>query len=93
MGSMPDDFPISLRSWPLKNQDPMGALPTLIERIDQQRGGFRNITEESLRQEIAEEEAAAAAGEDHAVSDGGEGEPDRLKALMEARAEMLHNIQ
>jgi mediator of RNA polymerase II transcription subunit 17 len=71
----------------------MGALPTLIERIDQQRGGFRNITEESLRQEIAEEEAAAAAGEDHAVSDGGEREPDRLKALMEARAEMLHNIQ
>ena len=71
----------------------MSALPTLIERIDQNRGGFRNITEESLQREIAEEEAAAAAGENHAASDGEEEEPDRLKALMEARAEMLHNIQ
>lgn len=91
---MPDDFPISLKSWPLKNQDPASTLPTFYQRIEQQRGGFRNVTEESLRQEIAEEEAAAAAGEDNANSDGEkEEEPDRLKALMEAKTEMFHHIQ
>lgn len=94
MGSMPDDFPISLRSWPLKKQDPSSELNTLMSRILLQRGEFRNITEESLRQEIAEEEAAAAAGEDTADSDEEkEEEPDRLKALMEAKQEMFNHIQ
>ena len=94
MGSMPDDFPISLQSWPSKNNDPASTLPTLFQRIFVERGGLRNITEESLRQEIAEEEAAAAAGNEKGASDEEEDEePDRLKELMTARADMLDHIQ
>jgi mediator of RNA polymerase II transcription subunit 17 len=95
MGSIQDDFAISLQSWPLKTPDPIGSLPDLIGRIDEQRGGFRNITEEGLRQEIVEEDAAAVAGEDAVSEDGEEKEeeePDRVKALQDARMVMLHNI-
>ena len=95
MDSMPSDFPISLQSWPSKNNDPATALPTFFSRIYAERGGLRNITEESLRQEVAEEEAAAAAGKDNGGSqdEEAEEEPDRLKELMTARAEMLDHIQ
>jgi hypothetical protein len=59
-----------------------------------ERGGLRNATEESLRQEIADEEAAATAGEVHgAREEPAVEEPDRLKELMAAREEMLEHIQ
>jgi len=48
-----------------------------------------------LRQEIVEEDAAAVAGEDAVSEDGEEKEeeePDRVKALQDARMVMLHNI-
>lgn len=91
MGSMPSDLPISLQSWPSKNNDPASALPVFFSRIYAERGGLRNITEEGLRQEIAEEEA----GKDNGASDDEEAdeEPDRLNELMTARAEMLDHIQ
>jgi mediator of RNA polymerase II transcription subunit 17 len=94
MGSMPEDFPISLQSWPSKNNDPATALPTFFQRIYVERGGLRNITEQSLRQEIAHEEAAAAAGGNGAVEEEqAEEKPDRMKELMTARADMLDHIQ
>lgn len=94
MGSLPQDFPISLQSWPPKNADPASALPTFFQRIYIERGGLRNVTEESLRQEIAEEEAAAAAGEDNGdVEEEAAEEPDRMKELLTARADMLDHIQ
>jgi mediator of RNA polymerase II transcription subunit 17 len=95
MGSKSSDFPISLQPSPSK-PDSAGELSSLFARIYDERGGLRNITEESLRQEIAEEEAAAAAGEDNVASDAEEEpeeEPDRLKTLMTARADMLVRIQ
>lgn len=94
MGPMPDDFPISLQSWPSKNDDPANALPTFFKRIYVERGGLRNLTEEGLRQEIADEEAAAAAGNDNGdVEEDQAEEPDRMKELMTARADMLDHIQ
>jgi mediator of RNA polymerase II transcription subunit 17 len=94
MGSLPQDFPISLQPWSSKNNDHARVLPAFFQRVYVERGGLRNVTEESLREEIAEEEAAAAAGEgDGADEEAVEEEPDRAKELMTARADMLDHIQ
>jgi len=52
---------LSLRAWPTKNPN-LDALPNLIPRINEQRGAFRNVTEEGLEEEIR----ASEAGEVHA---------------------------
>lgn len=91
MGSVSNEFPISLRSWPASGHDP-SALPTLIQRINFERGGFLNITEESLRPEIAEEEANGQDDDESSSSDEEE-EPDKLKELMIAREELLREIE
>jgi hypothetical protein len=88
MGSIPPEFPISLRSWPT-DTDFKSDLPELIRRINFERGGFREISEESLRQEIAEEEANA--GDDSSEEDEEE-KPDRTKELFTAREEMIDQI-
>lgn len=87
MGSIP----ISLRSWPSNTQD-SSALPTLIQRINIERGGFLNITEESLRQEIAEQELNGQNEEEESSSEDEE-EPDKVKELMTARDELLKEIE
>jgi mediator of RNA polymerase II transcription subunit 17 len=90
MDSIPNEFLISLQSWPLKEKDPNSALPALIQRINIERGGFRDLSEDGLRQEIAEAEA----GEGEDSSDEEEEEkPDRLKELVTAREEMLQNLE
>lgn len=80
-----------MRSWPSSAHDP-SALPTLIQRINTERGGFLNITEESLRQQIAEEELNGQDEEESSSSEEEE-EPDRLKELMTAREELLREIE
>jgi len=76
MGSIPGNLPISLQAWPTpKNTE---GQPTLIQRIDFERGGFINVTEEGLREEIAEAEAQAQAaldGDEDEESSGEEEEP------------------
>jgi mediator of RNA polymerase II transcription subunit 17, fungi type len=92
MGSLPNGFPVSLKSWPSKPNDAT-ALPTLIQRINLERGGFVNISEESLQQEIAQAEAGDS-GECNGSSDEEEAEePDRAKELMAAREEMVGQIE
>ncbi|KAF4626798.1 hypothetical protein G7Y89_g11358 [Cudoniella acicularis] len=95
MSSIPNEFPISLRSWPSSKANEPSPLPTLIARINLERGGFKDISEESLKQEIAEAEAAASAGEEDGSSDEEDGEeaPDRLKEVMAAREEILSQIE
>lgn len=95
MGSIPNDFPISLKSWPPSSNNDANALPTIIQRINIERGGFRDISEESLRQEIAEAEAAKDDGQEESSSDEEEGqeEPDRMKELIAARSEMMANLE
>lgn len=96
MGSIPNDFRISLQSWPSKHNDPNSSLPGLIQRINFERGSFREISEESLQQEIAEEEARKNGDDDNGTSeeeDEEEEKPDRLKELMKARDELIVQIE
>ncbi|RDW66787.1 hypothetical protein BP5796_09536 [Coleophoma crateriformis] len=93
MGSIPDQFPISLRAWP-SEENSVNALPSLISRINFERGDFRNVSEESLREEIRQIEAGTGANaEDDGSSDEEEEQPDRLKELMTAREEMVMQIE
>lgn len=48
---MADPFAISLRAWPAQDAS-KETLPSLISRINEQRGAFRNITETKLEEEI-----------------------------------------
>jgi len=91
MGSLPDDFAVSLKARPSSKTNP--NLPSLIERINIERGGFQNITEESLRQEIAEAELDNEDGDENGTSDEEEEEPDRMKELMTSREEILGQIE
>lgn len=89
MDTMPNDFPISLRSWPSANSH--DALPSIIQRINLERGGFQNITEESLREEIARE--AMSNGDNGESSSEDEEEPDKAKELNTAREELIGEIE
>jgi mediator of RNA polymerase II transcription subunit 17 len=94
MGSIPDQFPLSLRAWPPKD-DTTTALASLIKRINAERGTFRNVTEESLKEEIKQSEAGADnKGDDGSEEDEvEEEEPDRLKELTSAREELLGQLE
>ncbi|OAF58526.1 RNA polymerase II mediator complex subunit [Pseudogymnoascus destructans] len=93
MSGIPHNFPMSLRPWPTKEGNG-SALPTLISRINAERGQFRNLTEEGLREEIAKgENEAAADNEDVSTEDETEAAPDRQKEVMDAKAEMLAQLE
>lgn len=66
-------------------------MPSIIQRINLERGGFQNITEESLRQEIIEEDL----NNDDAASSSSEEEvePDRAKELSAAREEFVKDVE
>lgn len=89
MATIPNGFPISLRSWPSKSADATD-LPTLFQRIQTERGGFVNISEDILREEIAKEEAGQV------VEDESEDEEDKnaedVKARTAARQDLLQQI-
>jgi mediator of RNA polymerase II transcription subunit 17, fungi type len=91
MGSLPSDFAISLKARPSSKTNT--NLPGLIERINLERGGFQNITEDSLRREIAEAELGNEDGDENGTSDEEEEEPDRMKELMTSREAMLGQIE
>jgi hypothetical protein len=91
MGSLPSDFAISLKARPSSKTN--ANLPSLIERINIERGGFQTITEESLRQEIAEAELENEDGDEDGTSDEEEEEPDRMKELVTSREEILGQIE
>lgn len=95
MPALPTQSPVSLRPWPLGDGDPSKALPSLIQRINSERGGFLDLDEDELWEEIARAEAGAGVGEDDNDSSLVEGEekPDRMKELATARDEMLAQIE
>jgi len=94
MASIPNDFPASLKPWPSTTGKDSSALADTIRRINIERGGFINISEDGLSQEIAEAEAGNE-GEENGSSEEEEAEeePDRLKELMNAKGEMLMQIE
>jgi len=88
--SLSNGLPLPLR--PAPSSGLANSLPTLIARINAERGGFRNITEESLRQEIVEAEAAGedvGQNESSSEEDEPEEKPDRQKEVLAARDEIL----
>lgn len=74
-------------------QDGLGSINDFVDRLYKQRGSMRDVTEESLREEIENEAAEGGVdteGED-VVSETGEAEDldARLKSLGSARDDML----
>lgn len=94
MTSLPNPIPISLRPAPTPAKSSI-PLPLLIARINAERGGFRNLSEDSLRQEIAEAELGEDDEENESSSEDGEAEeePDRMKELLTARDEILGQLE
>lgn len=95
----PNPTLLSLR--PTHNQDAQAEpLSLLIDRIYQDRGGLRNLTEESLQKEIDRERNNASDALNEATTDGEEeGDVEqpqdlesRLKEIHEARTDMLAAI-
>jgi hypothetical protein len=91
MSAAPNPFPISLRSWPSSKNSEATSLSTLFPRINGERGGIQGLTEESLRQEILAEQEITKMDEEGTSEEEGEDEdiPDKLKEVMEAKAELL----
>lgn len=92
MNPIPDQFPISLRAWPSKD-DKATALASLITRINAERGNFRNVTEDTLEEEIRQTEAGKDSGDETSEGDDDELEPDRLKELATAREEIIVQLE
>jgi mediator of RNA polymerase II transcription subunit 17 len=94
MGSIPGQFPISLRAWPSKDEKAV-PLSSLISRINNERGSFREITEEDLSEELKKDEAGldSSKDDDESEVEDVEEEPDRSKELMKARGEILGQLE
>jgi hypothetical protein len=94
MGSIPGQFPISLRAWPSKDDNAV-PLSSLISRINNERGSFREVTEEGLTEESKKDEAGLNLSKDDDESEAVdvEGEPERSKELIKARGEILGQLE
>jgi len=90
--TMTDNLMLSLHASP-KSESDKHSLPFLISRINEQRGSFRNVNEESLQEELCGLEAGQAEG----VEDSGDDEEanedrSRREQLALAREEMLRQV-
>lgn len=90
--TMTDNLMLSLRASPKSDPD-KSSLPFLISRINEQRGSFRSVTEDSLQEGIRGLEA----GQAEAVEDSGDDEEahddrPRREQLASAREEMLRQV-
>lgn len=86
---MTDSFSLPLR--PVTNNDSTkNSLPVRIAQINSQRGSFRNVTEQSLQEEIEAAKAQGTVEEDEEINGtDDEDAPDRQEQLMKSRTEML----
>jgi len=86
----------SLRQWPAGDKKPK-TIGEFITRITIERGGFRNITEQSLRQEIEEQQNGQVEDPDTAMASGSEDEeaaqPTKIEDIRKARDEVLKSIE
>ncbi|OTB17048.1 hypothetical protein K445DRAFT_316557 [Daldinia sp. EC12] len=87
---MASGSPFSLQPWPIGDKKPKN-LGEFIARISVQSGGFRNVTEAKLREEIAAQEDGRVEAE--GSSDEEEDEDAELKSVVVAREEFLKNIE
>lgn len=91
---MADSLSISLKAWPTTNEN-KDTLPSLISRINEQRGSFRNISEDKLEEESQEVQPNELSTEDLDHGLPGEGSQDvksRKEEISAAREEILKEI-
>lgn len=89
------DLKVSIQSQPVKDPE-HETLQYLISRINEQKGSFRSVTEQSLEEEIkhAVEDTAISEGEE--IEDGEEQvEDDTVKRdkIWKAREEMMRQVE
>jgi mediator of RNA polymerase II transcription subunit 17 len=87
--------PFSLRPWPTGDKKPK-TLAEFITRVNEQPGGFRNLNEAQLRQEIQAKQQGRVddgSSEDDDEDDDDEIEDDKTKTAIVAREEFLKNIE
>lgn len=91
---MTEKVSLSLRAWPTEDTN-AESLSSLIARINEQRGGFRNITEQSLEEEIRAQEAGESTVDETSADPIGLDETDlksRREEVIEARDEILKQV-
>ncbi|MCJ1261101.1 RNA polymerase II mediator complex subunit [Lobaria immixta] len=91
---MADPFAISLRAWPAQDFS-KETLPSLISRINEQRGSFRSITESKLEEEIQAVDTSESSLEDQTTALSGIDSQDvktRREEVSTAREEILKQV-
>lgn len=89
----PNTTPFSLRPWPIGDKKPK-TLGEFISRVNIERGGFRNVTEAQLREEIAAQEEGRVEVEESSGSDQEEeAEADKPNDVIAAREEFAKSIE
>ncbi|KAI1105975.1 subunit 17 of mediator complex-domain-containing protein [Jackrogersella minutella] len=87
--------PFSLRPWPTGDKKPKN-ISEFISRVNTERGGFRNVTEDKLREEIASQDDGRIEidrSSDGEEEDEDEADADKTNQVMVAREEFLKNIE
>ena len=91
---MAESQPFSLQVWPTVNKD-KESLKYLISRINDQKGPFRDVTQESLEQELKDtENDIPAPDHDESGANGKEVEEtkDRREEVYNGREEILKQV-
>ncbi len=91
---MADQLSLSLQAFPVIDKD-KESLQYLIARVNEQKGSFRNVTEESLEEEIRNAEEGKIDPEDEDVVETIEVVKDaktKRDEVYQARGEILKQI-
>ena len=91
---MPNQLSLCLQAFPTADKD-KESLKYLISRINQQKGSFRNVTEQSLEEEIQAQEAGNLDTDDQQVVETVEEVEDvrtKQEELTKAREDMIKQI-
>ena len=91
---MPDQLSLSLQAFPTVDND-KESLKYLISRINQQKGSFRNVTEQSLEQEIHAQTSGNPDADDQDVVDTVEEVEDaktKQEEVTKAREDIIKQI-
>ena len=91
---MTDQLSLSLRAWPSKRHE-TESIPFLISRINEQRGGFRNVTEASLEDEIRAIETGESSPQEEIFDTQGDASADpksQQEEIVAAREEIIKQI-
>lgn len=91
---MPDQLSLSLQAFPTVDKD-KESLKYLISCINQQKGSFRNVTEQSLEEEIDAQNAGKFDANDQDVVDTVEAVEDaktKQEEITKAREDIIKQI-